>query len=53
MKIVVFGASGVGRHFVEQAVEAGHAVKAVYRSNKSLPGNLQVQEKPTSTMLTH
>jgi putative NADH-flavin reductase len=52
MKIVVFGAS-VGRHFVEQAVEAGHAVKAVYRSNKSLPGNLQAQEKPTSTMLTH
>ncbi|MER2115260.1 MAG: NAD(P)H-binding protein, partial [Solibacillus isronensis] len=37
MKIIVFGATGgVGQHFVEMAVKAGHTVTAFVRTPEKL-----------------
>ncbi|NHZ61575.1 NAD(P)-dependent oxidoreductase [Massilia genomosp. 1] len=37
MKLAIFGASGgVGRHLVEQALQAGHEIKALLRSASAL-----------------
>ena len=48
MKVLVLGATGAtGRHFVADALAAGHAVTALARSSTSLEGALMVQGDST------